>query len=95
MAMLYNESTISRNELLRLADKLPNLKEVSLRLDSSVTQSNVADFVRSCQLLQKLHILFPNDVFSGNFDDGINELFDVNVEWDASERVGSITIEHK
>lgn len=95
MSVFNREATINVEDFLRLATKLPNLEVVGLIVDSSVTQADVLKFVRSCENLRKIKLVYTNEEFSRSFVTEIDELFDVEILWDAVAREGSITIQHK
>lgn len=82
---------------MRLAVDLLNLEEVTVIVDSSVTQSqsDVMEFVRRCRHLRKLLLEHTNNKLSRRFDTEIDGVFDVKLLWDEAKQKGSITIERK
>lgn len=95
MPVHHRQGSIGHEQILKLAAKLPNLEEVALRLDSSVTHEDVLSLVRSCEKLRQLHLLYYDEAFSTNFGTEIDELFDVDVQWIEAIQEGLISIRHK
>lgn len=84
---------INRTGLLRLAEQLINLEEVTLIVDTDITKADIVDFLNSCKHLQRLHLLvLQRDQFK-RLDTEIDNIFTVTSFSDG--HWGEVTIERR
>lgn len=80
-------------ELKRLADKLPNLTDVSLIAGAEITKTDVVDFVKHSEHLVTFHLIVLREDQIVGLDNEFGGNFEVNTIWD--EYCGAVDIERQ
>lgn len=80
-------------ELTKLAEMLPNLKEISLSAANGFGKADIIDFIGCFKHVMKIHLIVLHEDQITEFDNGFGEEFRINTFWD--EYWGFVDIERQ